>query len=456
MSIATNHETIESWVDYIQTLHSREIDLSLDRVREVYDRLLPNGVVFKVIIVAGTNGKGSTCELLTSIYHQSGYSTGKYTSPHLQFFNERFSINRQNISDDDLLEAFSSVETARGSIGLTFFEFGTLVAIELFTKKSVDVAILEVGLGGRLDAVNILDADIAVITSISIDHTDWLGNTLPEIALEKIAVSRPNRPCVIGITKPPKSMIEYCQQNNVPTYQLGQDFNCSTMKASASWDWLGINKKYENLPLPYSQSGVQLDNASVALQVINLMEGCLPINAKSVSIGIEEAELAARCQLISGFPKVIIDVAHNTASVLRLAEFVKGQQTKGKIVSICGMLKDKEIEQSLSCLFGVVDVWNFVDIHHPRGSDAKALEKRAQTSLSAMSKTRKNSSSTTFPTQLISYCFGDAASAYKNVLRNLNNVDTLIVFGSFFVVSDIMQFVSADADVQDSQNTKLI
>ena len=282
-------KSVEQWVNYIQGLHAREIDLNLDRVREVYQRLVPNGVEFKVVIVAGTNGKGSTCELLASIYDSAGFTTAKYTSPHIRRFNERFNIDRQDASDSELLAAFTRVEAARGSTGLTYFEFGTLVAIMLFVEHDVDVAIMEVGLGGRLDAVNILDADIAVVTSISIDHTDWLGDSISEIAREKIAVTRSNRPCVIGISEPPEPMLEYCQDNGVPLYCLGSSFGFSEDSNSRLWRWFCDDKVINNLPLPFSQSGVQLENASVTLQVVNLMQQSLPVTQASIYKGLEHA-----------------------------------------------------------------------------------------------------------------------------------------------------------------------
>ena len=200
MSI-NSQRSVEQWVEYIQTLHFREIELGLDRVNEVYQRLIPQGIGFTVISIAGTNGKGSTAELLSSIYKAAGYTVGKFTSPHLIEYGERYCINGVNASKQQLLAAFERIENARGEIPLTFFEFGTLMAIEIFYAAKVGIAVMEVGMGGRLDAVNILDADVAVITSISIDHTAWLGNTIDEIAPEKMGIARAGRPCVMGLSK---------------------------------------------------------------------------------------------------------------------------------------------------------------------------------------------------------------------------------------------------------------
>ncbi|NNC99629.1 MAG: bifunctional folylpolyglutamate synthase/dihydrofolate synthase, partial [Gammaproteobacteria bacterium] len=201
--------TLTEWVEYIQTLHHREIDMSLERVREVYRRMYPGGVDFRIINIAGTNGKGSTAELIASIYCNAGLKVGKFTSPHISRFNERYNLNREDVDDDSLLAAFVRVEQAREVTRLTFFEFGTLLAIELFSRAGVDMGVMEVGLGGRLDAVNILDPDLAVVTSISFDHMAWLGNSLEQIGREKIAIARPRKPCVIGMPHPPESMLQY-------------------------------------------------------------------------------------------------------------------------------------------------------------------------------------------------------------------------------------------------------
>ncbi len=441
--------TIEDWVEYIQSLHVREIDLSLDRVKEVYQRLRPKGLVYKVITVAGTNGKGSTCELLASIYQAAGYVTGKYTSPHIELFNERFNINRQDASDQQLLDVFARIEQARESVRLTYFEFGTLIAIELFAESKVDIAIMEVGLGGRLDAINILDADVAIVTSISIDHTDWLGSTIEEIAKEKIGISRPNNPCVIGILETPPVILDYCRKNKVPSYIIGTDFQYSYVLNANYWHWQAGQKSYQNLPLPYSQSGVQLDNAAVAIQAVNLLNKFLSVQDQAIYTGIEQASLAARCQVLTKVPLVIVDVAHNQASIARLRDFIATQKIAGKVYALCGMLKDKQIEQSLSCLIDVIDEWNFVSINNSRGSEAillaeilsKTMSDRVQVSNNA--NIEKTNVSAPQLKQLMSFCFDDVPSAYDSVVTKLNNDDGLIVFGSFFVVSDIMRTIQS-------------
>ena len=445
---------IDDWVDYIQSLYAREIDLSLDRVAEVYLRLRPQGVNFKIITIAGTNGKGSTCEILAAIYHSAGYATGKYTSPHIELFNERFAINRQIATDQELLDVFARVELARESTRLTFFEFGTLVAIELFADNNIDVAIMEVGLGGRLDAVNILDADIAVVTSISIDHTDWLGDTIDEIAGEKIAITRPNKPCVVGIIEPPSIVIEHCQKHKVPISLPKIDFDYAVNQTKRKWNWSNQDKTYENLSFPFNQEGIQLENAAVALQTVSLLQGSLPVIDKAIYRGLSDAALIARCQLISSSPIVVVDVAHNLASIKRLTEFIQGFTVQGKIYALCGMLKDKQIEKCLGYMVNSIDEWKFVSIDHPRGSQSSELLSRLH-SQAAIEIAANRLNDSKLQDILSSNCFDDVISAYNHISKKLNNDDALIVFGSFFIVSDIMQIVSFDSEFIARQNNSI-
>ena len=353
---------LQQWVKYIQTLHYREIDLTLERVQEVFRRLLPNGVSFKVATIAGTNGKGSAAELISSIMRAAGYQTAKYTSPHLERFNERYQINGIEVADAELLKAFSRVEVARAQIPLTFFEFGTLIALDLFARAQVDVAVMEVGLGGRLDAVNILDADVALITSLSIDHSSWLGEELEQIGLEKIGVARSGRPCVIGLQQPPDSILKYCAENAVDLTMLGRDYSYKQAADGASWSWRHGSKQYDDLPLPFGQSGCQLANAASAIMACKLLPD-LPVDQSSFRRGISNAVVAARCELVSEHPHIVLDVAHNEASVRHLNEFVSSNRIGGRVFALCGMLADKQIAESLAHLVEIVDEWHFATIH---------------------------------------------------------------------------------------------
>ena len=438
------NKTLEQWVDYIQTLHFRDIELGLDRVETVYRCLYPNGMACKVISVAGTNGKGSTSELLSSIYQHSGYNVGKFTSPHLIDFGERYCINGNNATEDEMLAAFERIEAVRGDVPITFFEFGTLLAIELFSVAKVDVAIMEVGLGGRLDAVNILDADVAIITSISIDHIAWLGDTVDVIAREKAGIARPHKPCVVGIADTPSSIIDHCKKINAPLHIIERDFNyqcCETMKVT--WEWRSNESEFVDLPLPFRQQGVQLSNASLAIRAIELLSSDLAVNGDGIREGLKHASILARCHVLSDEPLVVLDVAHNESSVSRLREFVEQQKLNtsasleqgndekdtAKTVAVCGMLKDKEIAKSLAVLNPIIDQWFFADIDHERGATAVELHQQLTSLQDDLSNVNHQKVS----------CSTKITDAYQLAFKQLNEYDTLIVFGSFFVAGDILQ-----------------
>ncbi len=443
------NRTVNEWVDYIQTLHHREIELSLERVAQVYRRLYPDGMKCTVITVAGTNGKGSTCEIIASIYKQSGYKVGKFSSPHLVCFGERYAINGENATDQALLDAFTKIEQARNEIPITFFEFGTLLAIELFCVAEVDVAVMEVGLGGRLDAINILDADVALITSISIDHTAWLGDNINDIAREKVGIARAKKPCVVGMRQPADSIVEHCDDIGANLHILGQAFDYQTfIEGEVGFDedaWSWQSKETErflpNLPLPFSQGGEQVSNAAIAIAAVDLLEKQLPVENESFVKGLEKAQILARCQLIerAGFPKIILDVAHNESSVQRLRWFVEKYVTKcvqqpsfqqavyeqtPMVYALCGMLQDKEIKKSLACLDGLVHSWHFATINNERGATAAYLQQQSE---------HLSSDSVVL--------YDSVVEAYQKITEIIDENDILIVFGSFFVAGDILRLI---------------
>ena len=430
--------TVPQWLDYIQTLHHREIELSLDRVAEVYRRLYPSGVDFKVINIAGTNGKGSTAELLSSIYSAAGYRVGKFTSPHISRFNERFNVDRCDVDNRQLLLAFARVEAARGATTLTYFEFGTLMAIVLFASASVDVAVMEVGLGGRLDAVNILDPDLAIVTSISIDHTAWLGDTIEKIAAEKIAIARSDCPCVLGLTNPPASIATYCRQLGISPLQYGVDFHAETGQPAGNWTWRSAARTIKSLPLPFGQCGHQLTNAAVAVQSVLSLQAVLPVADSEIAAGISGAAVQARCQMVAEAPAVVLDVAHNVDSVAGLLKFVRGLEIKGRVYAVCGMLRDKQISETLSQLTDTVDEWHFATINNPRGATAAQVEEVLQDYLLAQSTGHFNSPA---KAKLLACRYDSVADAFQTARARLQADDCLIVFGSFFVVSDIIDLI---------------
>ncbi len=431
IGVGPQHDrSIDQWIDYIQTLHQREIDLSLERVRSVYKRMYPHGLSFKVVNIAGTNGKGSTAELMASIYREAGFTVGKFTSPHLVEFNERFNLNGQSVSDQPLLDAFDCVETHRQDTPITFFEYGTLLAIELFAKANVDIAVMEIGLGGRLDSVNILDPDAAIVTSISIDHTAWLGNTIEQIAYEKVGIARPDTPLVIGLINAPLTMLDYVKEIGAELSQVGQNFSYARSKVSETWDWIGSRQTLKELPLPYQQDGVQLSNCSLALQVIDLLDQYLPVSAAQAHSGIAKARIEGRCQVISREPLIVLDVSHNETSVSRLAEFISSEigQRTAKVVAVCGMLKDKEISVSLGQIADHVDSWYLTSIDNDRGASSDEIAEHV----------RSVSNKPQFSYQKVEL-------AYEAAVKTLTADDCLVVFGSFHIVGDILAHVRKPA-----------
>ena len=428
MNLPNEHRSIDQWVDYIQTLHHREIELSLERIRSVYQRMRPNGLNFKVITIAGTNGKGSTTELLASIYRAAGYNAAKFTSPHLCDFNERFNVNGQAVSDQALLDAFAVVESHRGDTPITFFEYGTLLAIELFASAQVDVAVMEVGLGGRLDSVNVLEPDMAIVTSISIDHTSWLGNTIEQIAYEKVGIARADKPLVIGLAQAPASMLDYANSIGAEISQLERDFDFVQSKEGDNWDWRGEGQSYKNLPLPFGQAGVQLANCALALQAVALLKGDLPVTEQQLHKGIANAEIEGRCQVVAESPMIVLDVSHNQTSVARLRDFVVDKlncrndaDQEGRIVAVCGMLADKDIANSLKEISEYIDSWHVATIHNERGANCRDLAGQ----ITSISSSEVNT-------------YSHVVDAFETAHSKLAENDTLVVFGSFHIVGDIL------------------
>lgn len=436
-------DTVDDWMEYIQTLHVREIDLTLDRVAKVYRRMYPMGVSFKVVTVAGTNGKGSTSELIYSIYRQAGYRAAKFTSPHISRFNERFRLVDGDVEDDALLEAFKRVEEHRHATRLTYFEYGILLAIELFEQAEIQIAVIEVGLGGRLDASNILDTDLAIVTSLSIDHVAWLGSTLEEIGREKIGIARANAPCILGLAEPPQSIVDYCRQLGIEPLKLGVDFDLQSTLETDLWTWLGANNRHLDLPLPFAQRGHQLSNAALAVQAVDLLSKIFPVSHDEISQGISAASLTGRCQIVSKSPYVVLDVAHNVESIAGLMNFVEGLKIAGRIHAVCGMLADKQIAESLAQLLPLVDFWHLATIDNVRSAEAQDIQNLLQQgrveNLQDFPERDPHSNKTS---DFQSEIYDTIVTAYRTAEQRLQNDDCLIVFGSFFVVSDIINLMN--------------
>lgn len=363
--------TVEQWLAWQETLNPRGIELGLERVRTVWQRLCREDRSFLVITVAGTNGKGSCVAMLEAVLRAAGYRTGAYLSPHLLRYNERIRIDGDDVGDAELMAAFEAVDRARGDVPLTYFEFGTLAALVLFQGAPVQVAVLEVGLGGRLDAVNVVDADAVLISSVGVDHVDWLGADRESIGREKAGVLRSGRPAVYAESNPPQSVIEYAAAVDARLYRAGVDFDHAP--APGGWCWTGLGRRRAALPHPVLAGAVQLQNAAGVMAVLELLREQLPVTQDAVRRGLLEARLPGRFQVFGGEVECILDVAHNPEGARVLAAGLRARPCTGRTLAVLGMLADKDVHGVAVALDGVVDDWYAAGLDVPRGLAAAAL-----------------------------------------------------------------------------------
>ncbi|MFK5913138.1 MAG: bifunctional tetrahydrofolate synthase/dihydrofolate synthase [Woeseiaceae bacterium] len=414
--------SLPEWLTWQEGLHPSTIELGLERVSKVFKRLHPTLPSIPVITVAGTNGKGSSVALLESIYQNAGYRSGTYTSPHLLRYNERIHINGEEVSDEKICEAFARIDKARlennEEISLTYFEFGTLAALDLFYHTEPDVIILEVGLGGRLDVVNIVDADVALITSISIDHTNWLGNDRETIAIEKAGIMRANHPVVYSSPDMPQSIAETAKSKGAVLFQRGKDFDWKKGMGSASWEWKSNKQQRTALPHSNLRGRHQLDNAAGVLMAIELLAGKLSVNQKQIKDGLLSVSVAGRFQCEPGTPMHILDVAHNQGSMACLAESLKLQACDGNNIAVLGMLNDKAHTDALAEMMPEISKWYVADLDVPRGATSEKL--------ASVLKGLDESSDVS--------CFTSVEQAIKAADEAAENNDRVIIFGSFYTV----------------------
>lgn len=445
---AQTFKTIQDWLNWQETLHPSEIDLGLERVQLVLERLLPqcfesyNGKFpFTVITIAGTNGKGSTVAMLEAILNEAGYRVGCYTSPHLLQYNERIKLNRVPVTDEIICDSFARIEQAREQISLTYFEFGTLAAIDVFYQHQCDIVILEVGLGGRLDAVNIIDADIAMVTTVDIDHQDWLGSDRDAIGLEKAGIYRHEKPAIFGDDNLPESIRNKVRQEGLAFFQYSQDydFNCRDKQ----WDWLpadtnGQFSAHYNLPLPSLKGLIQLKNAANVLMCLELLKDSYPVSQAEIKRGLQNTFLAGRFQIVSSQPLIILDVAHNVQAAKMLRQSIEQVSVPGKFNVIIGMLKDKEVREVIAVLLPLVDSWRVIELNSPRAMAARDINHLLQELL--QTKTQEQSGKN-HAAAINIQCFDSFAEAYQDYKRyndQSGNFENLLVFGSFFIVSDAL------------------
>jgi dihydrofolate synthase/folylpolyglutamate synthase len=362
--------SLADWLARLEQLHPSTIELGLDRVRRVKDQmgLAP---VFPLIIVGGTNGKGSTCAYLEAILGASGYKTGLYTSPHLLRYNERVRIAGEESGDADLIAAFERVDAARGDISLTYFEFGTLGAMAQFIDAGVDVAILEVGLGGRLDAVNVFDADAAIVTSVDLDHMDYLGDTREKIGFEKAGIYRAGRPAICADPAPSASLVGHARDIGAALRCVDRDF--FGQREDDHWTYRGSDVTWPDLPAPAMAGAFQLRNAAAALAALEALRDRLPVSETAIRAGLSSARVAGRFQRVARAPDVFLDVAHNPEAARALASTLREQPVSGRTLAVVGMLADKDAAGVFAALRGEIDAWWTCTPESPRAQDAEAL-----------------------------------------------------------------------------------
>ncbi len=365
-------KTLEEWLAWQENLHFTSIELGLDRCMAVADTMGLLNPSYTIVTVAGTNGKGSSVNMLSSILTNAGYRTGSYTSPHLLRYNERICINGKEVTDEALCASFNRIDQARGDISLTYFEFGTLAAFDLFQREGIEIAILEVGLGGRLDAVNCLDADVALITTIDMDHENWLGNDRESIGREKAGIMRNSKPVISADSSPPESVPLYAEQIGAIYYQAGKDYQYE-ITSDGIWSWQNSERNFTKLPQPSLFNKKQISNAAGVLMVLTLLSGKFPVSSEAINKSFREFFITGRFQIVPDKAQMIMDVAHNRSAAALLVENLRNLPVKGKTHVLIGMLKDKNRQAIFEILSEIADVWHVVSLDGPRGASAKIL-----------------------------------------------------------------------------------
>jgi dihydrofolate synthase / folylpolyglutamate synthase len=409
--------SLADWLAYLEKLHPKAIALGLDRVREVLGRLHAS-IVCPVITVGGTNGKGSTCAMLESIYRCAGYATGLYSSPHLLRYNERVRIRGAEVGDDALVQSFNAVEDVRGDVPLTYFEFGTLAAFWLFARARLDVLVLEVGLGGRLDAVNLIDADVAIITSVDIDHVDYLGPTREDIGREKAGIFRRGRPAICGDRHPPATVETIANDVGARLLVIGRDYDFTDERTQ--WRFRGPRDERYGLPIPALRGAYQLANASTALAAIDLLYDRLPVSAQSIREGLLTVVLPGRFQVLPGRPTVVLDVAHNPHAARALAAALGAMGFHPQSVAVFAMLADKDVRGVIDAMRSRVDRWFVAGLPGSRGGGPD----RMRDALIAAGVDAGEISA-----------FDDVATAFRAAREAATEADRIVVFGSFLTVA---------------------
>ncbi|WP_298441194.1 bifunctional tetrahydrofolate synthase/dihydrofolate synthase [uncultured Ferrimonas sp.] len=405
--LTANHSLAE-WLEHILALHPSEIDLGLDRLRHVAQRMallsLPNSTV---ITVAGTNGKGTSCALLEQILSQAGYRVGVFSSPHIERYNERVRIDGQELPDQAHVDAFNAIASAQQRTSLTFFEYSALGALWLFAQHQPDVVLLEVGLGGRLDATNVIDTDLALITTIDLDHQEYLGDSRDSVAVEKAGIMRANTPAVCGDPKPPQTLFDAAKQHQADLLCRDRDF--SVTRTDTTWQLQLGSQQWQQLPLP----AIPLDNAAAV--VVALQQLPLAISDAAIRAGLAQVSVPGRLERLGN--NLVLDVAHNPQAARYLAQWLQQQQAS-KVIAVCAMLGDKDMRNSVAPLLPLVDSWYTAPLNVPRAADAATMQQLLPQAI----------------------CCDSVAAAIEQACAVARETDLVILFGSFYTVAQAKQY----------------
>jgi len=418
-----SYQSLDDWLAWQTTLHAREIELGLDRIETVARRLNLLDCPFKVITVAGTNGKGSSVAMLSSILHCAGFKVGTYTSPHILKYNERIKISLQCVDDQELCTSFAKIDQAREGISLSFFEFATLAALDIFHRQQVDVAILEVGLGGRLDATNMIDCDLALVTSIGLDHTEWLGDNRESIGFEKAGILRKHKPAICNDSEPPLSIRQVAEDKNAQLYQIGQDFSYELL--DQQWNFISDDYVLTGLPIPNLEGMIQVQNAAGVIKGLHCLQE-LYVPEAAIRVGLQKIDLDGRFQRLPKHCEVILDVAHNHDSAKNLARNLAANICEKRTIAVFSVLSDKDVEGIAKLIHPFVTDWYIAVVNTARGMNILQVQQALEAHASPQSITQ----------------FDSVELAYQQALADATQQDRVLVFGSIFTVSEVLAYES--------------
>lgn len=413
-------DSLQAWLDWQEGFHPRSIDLGLSRAASVFQKLNHTDIKPVTITVAGTNGKGSCVAFLEAIYKAQGYKVGTYTSPHILKYNERIKIDGVPVSDELICEAFERIDTARSQVSLSYFEFGTLAALDIFSRAKLDVQLLEVGLGGRLDAVNIIDPDTAIVSSIDIDHVDWLGETREAIGREKAGIFRKNIPAIIGDLEPPQSLLDCAEEKQALLFCLNKDF--SYEKSPLGWNWHCATQSYADLPYPVLKGEHQFRNAATVIFAVMQMQKVLSVSEAAIHQGLKNAQLIGRFQLCEENIPVLLDVAHNPQAVGTLVEHLSENFADKKIYAVFSMMKDKDINCVIELIKDKISGWFIAPLKNSRAATEEMIQ-------ACFKKQNINQ---------VTMGFESFSEAYTAAKQHARPDDLILIFGSFFLVSEYL------------------